>query len=178
MNKSTEQTYQEIYRSAFPKLVTYLQRRYPCNWQDAEDISAQALHILWQKWDTLESHTEAGMLRWLLLTTQNLMRDENKRKHRRPQLLSLEELTDNQHPLTMPELTLQQSEQEYTNYITEIMQRLSESDAALFHAKIIDHKPDEEIAARLGLTVNALRVRWFRIKRRILAMWDDLQQNT
>lgn len=177
MNKSTEQAYQEIYRSAFPKLVIYLQRRHNCNWQDAENISAQALHILWQKWDTLESHTEAGMLRWLLLTTQNLMRDEVRKKQRKPQPLSLEELTDNRHPLTMPEISPQQSEQEYTSYITEIMERLSESDAMLFHAKIVDCEPDKEIAARLGLTVNALRVRWFRIKRKILGMWDDLPPN-
>lgn len=85
MTKHTiEQTYQTIYRSCFPKLVTYLQRKYACNRQDAEDIASQALHILWQKWDGLDSHTEAGILCWLFLTVQNLMRNEAKKKAAKP----------------------------------------------------------------------------------------------
>jgi len=178
MNKSTEQTYQDIYRASFPKLVTYLQHRYACNLQDAEDIAARALHLLWEKWDAIESHTEAGMLRWLFLTARNLMRDEAKKKRRRPELISLEEMTDSQHPSALPDPTPQQIEEEYTRYLTEITQRLSPNDAALFRAKIAEHESDESIAARLGISVNTLRVRWLRVKRRILNIWDELKHDT
>ena len=173
MNKSSEHVYQNIYRLCFPRLVTYLQRRYACNLQDAEDIAAQALHILWEKWDAIESHSEAGLLRWLLLTAQNLMRDEVKKKRRRPELVSLEEMNDSQHPPAPPE----QDEEEYAHYLTEIMQRLTESDAALFRAKIVEHDSDDAIAVRLGISVNTLRVRWLRVKRRILGMWDELKRD-
>ena len=173
MNKSSEHVYQNIYRLCFPRLVTYLQRRYACNLQDAEDIAAQALHILWEKWDVIESHSEAGLLRWLLLTAQNLMRDEVKKKRRRPELVSLEEMNDSQHPPAPPE----QDEEEYAHYLTEIMQRLTESDAALFRAKIVEHDSDDAIAVRLGISVNTLRVRWLRVKRRILGMWDELKRD-
>ena len=176
MTNTTEQSYQEIYRQAFPKLVVYLQHRHRCSMQDAEDIAAQALHILWTKWDTLETHTGAGMLRWLLVTAQNLMRDETKRRQRKPQPLSLEELTESEHPFALPEF-IQSNDEAYDTYITEIMRRLSENDAALFRAKIVDRKTDEEIATQLGITANALRVRWLRVKRRIHAMWDDLPPN-
>ena len=179
MTKHTiEQTYQTIYRSCFPKLVTYLQRKYACNRQDAEDIAAQALHILWQKWDGLDSHTEAGILCWLFLTVQNLMRNEAKKRRRSPVLISLEKMTDNQHPIALPETSPQQSEEEYDRYLKAIMRMLSERDAALFHAKIVEKESDEVIAARLGLSQNTLRVRWLRVKRRILAMWDDLEKDT
>ena len=179
MTKHTiEQTYQTIYRSCFPKLATYLQQRYACNWQDAEDIAAQALHILWQNWDGLDSHTEAGILRWLLLTAQNLMRTETRKKRRSPVLISLDEMTDNQHPVALPEPSPQQSEEEYTRYLNAIMKRLSERDAALFHAKIVEKESDEMLAARLGLSPNTLRVRWLRVKRRILTMWDELKKDT
>ena len=179
MTKQTnEQTYQNIYRSCFPRLVTYLQRKYACNRQDAEDVAAQALHILWQKWEGLDSRTEAGLLRWLLLTAQNLMRDEIKKKRRGPALISLEEMTDSQHPSALPDPTPRQIEEEYTRYLTEIMQRLSETDAVLFRAKIAEHESDEAIAARLGISVNTLRVRWLRVKRRILNMWDELKHDT
>lgn len=175
--QSNEQTYQNIYRSCFPRLVTYLQRKYACNRQDAEDVAAQALHILWQKWEGLDSRTEAGLLRWLLLTAQNLMRDEIKKKRRGPVLISLEEMTDSQYPIAPPEPSLRHGEEEYARYIKEIMGRLSESDAALFHAKIVAKESDETIAARLGLSQNALRVRWLRVKRRIRGMWDELKSD-
>ena len=176
MTTQSEQGYSEIYRRTFPMLVTYLQHRHRCTAQDAEDMAAKALHILWQKWDTFETHTQAGMLRWLLVTAQNLMRDEAKRNRRRPKPISLEELTESEHPFALPDLP-QQSEAEYTAYIDEIMRRLSKSDAVLFRAKIVDHKSDGEIAVQLGITANALRVRWMRVKRRILAMWDELSPN-
>ena len=93
-------------------------------------------------------------------------------------LISLEEMTDNQHPIALPETSPQQSEEEYDRYLKAIMRRLSERDAALFHAKIVEKERDEMIAARLGLSQNTLRVRWLRVKRRILAMWDDLEKDT
>ena len=176
MNQTTEQIYQNIYRASFPKLVTYLRHRYACNGQDAEDIAAQALHILWQKWDTLETHTEAGLLRWLLLCAQNLMRDERKKRKRRPEVVSLEDMADTHHPALPPAPDPWQDKANYDRYVAEIQRRLSEKDAALFHAKIVEHARDEEIAARLGISIGTLRVRWLRVKRRILNMWDELKK--
>lgn len=177
MTTQSEQGYSDIYRFAFPKLVSYLRNNGIRNHHDAEDMAAQAMHILWQKWDTFETHTQAGMLRWLLLTAHNLMRDENKRKRRRPQPISLEELTDSDLPFDIADFS-QQTEEEYADYIAEIISRLSPNDAVLFRAKIVDCKPDAEIAARLGLSPNTLRVRWLRVKRRILTMWDELKKDT
>ena len=118
------------------------------------------------------------MLRWLFLTARNLMRDEVKKKRRRPELISLEEMTDSQHPSALPDPTPRQIEEEYTRYLTEITQRLSPNDAALFRAKIAEHESDESIAARLDISVNTLRVRWLRVKRKILNMWDELKHDT
>ena len=178
LNTQTELNYSDIYRVCFPILVTYLQKGYVCNRQDAEDIAAEALHILWEKWDTLETHTEGGMLCWLLQTAKNLIRNETKKKTRRPETVSWDDLEEYQYPAAPPETSPHQAEEEYARYLTKITQRLSESDAALLRAKVIDRESDSEIASKLGISVTTLRVRWLRAKHRISAMWDELKNET
>ena len=176
-NTQAEQCYSNIYRICFPKLVIYLQKSHACNRQDAEDVAARALHILWEKWDTLETHTEGGILRWLLQTAKNLMRDEVKKKVRRPETVSLEEMTEGQLPQDTLDPFPQQIETEYARYLEEIANRMPEADAALLRAKIEGKQSDAEIAAQLGISLNALRVRWMRTRRKIRAVWDEVIPN-
>ena len=107
-----EQNYSDIYRDAFPKLITYLHKSGIRNRQDAEDMAAKALHILWEKWDTLETHSYPGILCWLLQTANNLMRDEIKKKARRPETVSLEEIDGQSLSQSIPELLPEQIEEE------------------------------------------------------------------
>lgn len=178
INTTKEQSYPDIYRGCFPKLVTYLQRCHACKHQDAEDLAAQALHILWEKWDTLETHTEAGILRWLMQTAKNLLRDETKKKARHPVTVSLDELTDQQLPSMDTLSSPDQDEAEYARYLAELTKRLSTSEAALLCAKVEKKQSDTEIAAQLGISVNALRVRWLRTKNKIRVIWEELSQST
>lgn len=173
-NTPMEQSYPDIYRLCFPKLVTYLQRNGACNHQDAEDTAARALHILWEKWDTMETHTAPGMLRWLLQTAKNLMRDETKKRSRGLQTVSLEDLTDHQLLQDLSEPLFGQDEADYDRYLTEILRRLPEKDAALFRAKMLERQSDAEISARLGISPGTLRVRWLRVKQKIRQMWSSL----
>jgi RNA polymerase sigma factor (sigma-70 family) len=174
VTKQAEQNYSDIYRDAFPKLVTYLQKCGIRNRQDAEDMAAKALHILWEKWDTLETHTYPGILCWLLQTAKNLMKDETKKKTRRPETVSLEEITDSQLPQDTFDPFPHQTEAEYTRYLNEILRRLSEKDAALLRAKIVEQLDDAVIAEQLGISRNTLRVRWMRVRQKIRLMWDSL----
>ena len=177
-NTTNEQSYPDIYRGCFPKLVTYLQKCHACKHQDAEDIAAQALHILWEKWDTLETHTEAGILRWLMQTAKNLLRDEAKKKARHPVTVSLDDLTDQQRPTIDMLFPPEQSEAEYARCLAELIKRLSASDAALLCAKVEKRQTDAEIAAQLGISINALRVRWLRVKKKIRDVWDEVSKST
>ena len=45
--------------------------------------------------------------------------------------------------------------------------KLSEQDRELLLDKIERQRSDDEIAQRLGITVNAVRIRWMRLKERI-----------
>ena len=177
ISTKAEQNYSDIYRFAFPRLVTYLHKSGIRNRQDAEDIAAKALHILWEKWDTLETHTYPGILCWLLQTSKNLMRDEAKKKARRPETVSLEEIDGQSLFPSVCEPLSEQIESEYAQYLAELCKRLPESDAALLRAKIEERHTDAEIAAQLGISLNTLRVRWLRTKNKIRAVWDEVTRN-
>ena len=97
MKLPTEETFESIYLSCFPKLVIYLQQ-YTANLQDAEDIASQAMMILWNKWDTMSSHTRRGLQCWLTVTAKNLLKEKNKKKKRTPPIISLDDLPPNLHP--------------------------------------------------------------------------------
>lgn len=172
MKHTDEQSYQNVYRTCFPKLAVYLQHRHACNQHDAEDIAAHALLILWEKWDSFETHPMAGMLRWLLLTAENLLRDENKKRSRKPTVVSLDELEPHQHPAAPFEPSPEQIEEEYQRCLEKLTARLPQNEATLLQDKIVLKRTDEEIAERLGISVNAVRVRWSRTKSRIRDIWD------
>ena len=165
-----EETYESIYRACFPKLVIFLQHHISCNLQDAEDIASRAMQILWEKWDTLPTHTEVGLTSWLFRTARNLARDHEKSLSRRPPTLSLDELP----PSRAPQAEQEESPEQYDRYLSRILQRLSPDDAALFADRIIRHQTDKQIAARMGITVNAVRIRWTRIKQKIRAFWQEI----
>ena len=177
VNTTKEQRYPDIYRACFPKLVTYLQRCHACMHQDAEDLAAQALHILWEKWDTLETHTEAGLLRWLMQTAKNLLRDEARKKARHPVTVSLEELSDQQLPSIDTLFTSDHTETEYERYLAALTKLLSPTEAALLSAKVEKKQSDAEIAAQFGISVNLLRVRWLRTKNKIRVLWDEVSKS-
>ena len=169
MKRSTEETYEAIYVRCFPKLVAYLQQ-HGNSLHDAEDIAAQSMLVLWRKWETLPNHSQQDILRWLLATARNLALKEAYRASRRIPTVSLEDLPPQWHPAAPPDSSLQEQEEEYYQYLAKLTQRLSHKEAELLLDKIERNKSDEEIAAKLGISVNAVRIRWFRIKAHILKL--------
>lgn len=166
MKLSPEETFEAIYLFCFPKLVAYLQQ-HTHSLQDAEDIASRAMTVLWRKWDTLESHTQRGMLRWLTATAHNLLKEENKKQKRTPDVISLEDLPLYLHPEAPPEPDPIREEEEFRRELHRLSEQLSPSEAQLLHDKIICHLSNEEIAARLKVSVNTIHIRWTRTKKHI-----------
>lgn len=176
MKLPKEETYESIYADCFPKLVTYLQQ-HGNSLHDAEDIAAQSMLVLWHKWEALPNHSQQDILRWLLVTARNLALKEAYRASRRIHTLSLEDLPAQMHPAAPPEVTREEQEEEYHKYLTELTQRLSAKEAELLLDKIERRQSDEEIAARLGITVNAVRIRWFRVKGHIAKLMNASERS-
>lgn len=164
---SKEETFEEIYQICVPKLMTYLTFR-SFSQQDAEDIVSRATMLLWEKWDDFPTHTPKGILCWLLNTVRNIAYEEERRMARLARLLSLDELPPYMHPSAPPDTSREQREEEYQQILRRLTARLPEKDRELLLDKIERQKSDDEIAQRMGITVNAVRIRWTRLKERII----------
>ena len=174
MKLPMEETYETIYVQCFPKLLAYLQQ-HGNSLHDAEDIAAQSMLVLWRKWETLPNHSQQDILRWLLATARNLALKEAYRASRRAPTVSLEDLPSQFHPAAPSDPSPSEQEKEYHQYLTELAHRLSPKEAELLLDKIERNKSDEEIAAKLGISVNAVRIRWFRIKAHIIKLMQSPQ---
>lgn len=163
---SKEETFEELYQICVPKLMAYLKFR-SFSQQDAEDIVSRAALLLWEKWDEFPTHTPKGVLCWLLNTVRNIAYEENRRIARFTQMLNLDDLPPHMHPMVMPEMSREQREAEYQRVLRKLTEQLSEQDRELLLDKIERQRSDSEIAQRLGITVNAVRIRWMRLKERI-----------
>lgn len=166
MSISQEETFESIYLSCFPKLVTYL-HRHTHNLHDAEDIASQSMLILLEKWDTLPTHTRKGIFCWLITTARHLWMEEVKRRCLAPTTVSLENLPQGLHPEAPPDSTPKQKEKDYRECLQELSDQLPEAEAALLYDKVIKHLSNEEIAEQLGISANAVHIRWSRTKKRI-----------
>ncbi len=176
MKLPKEEIYEAIYADCFPKLVAYLQQ-HGNSLHDAEDVAAQSMLVLWHKWDALPNHTRQDILRWLLVTARNLMLKETYRASRRIRALSLEDLPAQMHPTASDESSWREQEEEYRKLLTELTRHLSAKEAELLLDKIERRKSDEEIAAHLGITVNAVRIRWFRTKGHISLLMNASERS-
>lgn len=166
MSIPQEETFESIYLGCFPKLVSYL-HQHTRNRHDAEDIASQSMIILMEKWDTLPTHTRKGIFCWLVTTAKHLWMEEVKRRMQAPATVSLENLPQGLHPEAPPDTTSTQQEEDYRERLQELAALLPEAEAALLHDKIVRHMSNEEIAEQLGISANAVHIRWSRTKKRI-----------
>lgn len=164
--RSKEETFEEIYQICVSKLMTYLMFR-SFSQQDAEDIVSRATLLLWERWDEFATHSPKGMLCWLLNTVRNMAYEEDRRMARLAQLLSLDELPPHMHPSAPPDIPPERREEEYQQLLRKLTEQLSEQERELLLDKIERQRSDGEIAQQLGITVNAVRIRWTRLKERV-----------
>ena len=169
MKNPREESFESIYRICFPKLVAYLQP-HTLNLQDAEDIASQTMHLLWRKWDTLPTHTQKGILCWLFTAARNYLHEKARKEAHSPTVISWEELPPQWHPEAPPDADPKCIEEEYRKCLQELLGQLSEKESRLLLDKIERRLSDEEIAAKYGISVNAMRIRWSRTKDRIEAL--------
>ena len=163
---SKEETFEEIYRICVPKLMAYLQYR-SYSQHDAEDIVSRAVKLLWERWDEFSTHSLKGILCWLLNTVRNIAHEEDRHRAQMAQILNLDDLPPHMHPPAPSDIPPEEREAEYQRLLRRLTEQLSDGERELLLDKIERHRTDTEIAAQLGITVNAVRIRWMRLKERI-----------
>lgn len=67
-----------------------------------------------------------------------------------------------------------QEEPKFLEYMSEVRSRLESDDLKLFDMKIISKYPYVKIAAEFDTTVSAIKMRWYRLKRRLRQIVRDI----
>jgi RNA polymerase sigma-70 factor (ECF subfamily) len=140
---------------------------------DAADIVQEVFALLVEKLPTFQYNPEKSFASWLRTVTVNKCRDHYRRGKNRPVL------TDPQVDLAIPDNVGQFSVDEYRRRLArralEIMQ--SEFQPATWKAcwqAVVTNRPAADIAAELGISVNAVYVAKSRVLRRLREELDGI----
>lgn len=118
----------------------------------AEDFAQEAFSVLTRKYDEVKGHP--NIKRWLARTTANLIANEHRKAYHTREV--------SMKPDDVPTV-----EDAYFQDLASVLPpELSEKDRKLLSLCFEEELPQEEIAARLGCTVTALRMRLSRAKMR------------
>lgn len=123
---------------------------------DAEEVASAAFFELWRKREAVA--VVAGSVRpWLLVTTANLARNSHRTRLRRERFLR--RLVVEHRPDTGTELFDQVDAGVQRQELVAALRHLKPDDVALVTMTALDGYPVREVAALLGLTDGAARVR-------------------
>ena len=182
MKLPTEETFESIYHTCFPKLVAYLQP-HTNNLHDAEDIASQTMLVLWKKWDSLPTHTQKGILCWLYSAARNFLHEKARKEAHTPAILSWEELPPQLHPEAPSEFDHAHAEEEYRQCLQELMRQLTKKESELLLDKIERQLSDHEIAAKYhdnGVHIFVLisaspKPKWYKTTSTIQYFWSHIE---
>lgn len=145
----------EFYSEHYETVYKYVYREIP-NKQIAEDIAQDTFLVALEKADVFRKHPEPKL--WLLRTARNKMME----MYRRMRYWGCEPLSENM------ELAREEPMFEYKEVDLSALAILSEEEWALFKRRYLYEDTVSELAESLGITENNMRVRFTRIKKKLL----------
>ena len=135
----------------------------------ADSITSDTFYLLISKWDRLDFPSDLAILVWLKRTALFISHNEFRKQPDLP----LEESLLNQLPAEEPT----ESWVLYNDYIFKIENDLSLDERLLFHRLVVDHISYRELSELMGISVNAIRLRWHRIREKIVKRFPNLFSN-
>lgn len=166
----SDMSFDEFFKKRWNSTVVYCRDTYKISHQDSEDIAQEAFTELWNKWDTLNSHMEFVLLRWIRTTTRYIVYHHNRKKGKEPTIVPLEdwlllEELGELAPLYSPELT--KDADAYEKYIQWIRSELTPKQWMIFESIVLHENEISTTAKLLNMRVNTVSVYWLRIKNKI-----------
>lgn len=155
-DKISDAEYIKYYRMVF----RFCLRLTGGNQHDAEDLTGEVFQFFFAEQDRLDFEMPAALVTWLYRTAKNKWMKIVRHAMRKPPDMDETDLFSNQ-------FEGDKEEKQYRAYIKQIERSLSGSDLELFRAIIIEKREYPDIAERLGISEQTLRVRWFRLRQKI-----------
>lgn len=155
-DKISEAEYVEQYKKALHYCLNLTGGRL----HDAEDLTGEAFHLFFLERDRLFFESPAALTTWLYRTCKNKWMKQVRHAKRKPPDIDETDLFGD-------EFDGMEEEKQYLAYIAQIEGTLSENDLELFRAIVVEQLPYPEVAKQMGISEQAMRVRWFRLRQKI-----------
>ncbi len=163
MNRDTQQEWEKIYKKCFQRIYEYCKHRIG-NENDAMDIASEVFCLLFEKWTRYETHPEEAILAFLFRSADYKIRERGRIEEVRSGDTEIDLTT---LPEKLPIDFYIKEQDKYEEYIREILLALPEKSRELFADIVINKMPYSEIAAKLQVSENTVKLRWYRIRRKL-----------
>ncbi|MBQ7348156.1 MAG: sigma-70 family RNA polymerase sigma factor [Clostridia bacterium] len=170
----TNNSFDLVYQKYYVQLVRYCFYRVGKKFDLAEDIVNEAFILLYQKWDQLDFDCDTKILSWLTKAILNKIY-EYRRKNPLP-LISLDEEVKKEYieSQAIQSIDTEDEEFKYRLYLESIEKFLPSDECKLFYYIVIQEYDYKKCASLLGITENAVKLRWYRIKRKLRPFVETL----
>lgn len=159
------ETFENFMRAYYQLYLSYCISRGP-NPMDADEIVNEAFFRLFRKWEERYSFDLQQNKKWMYCTIENVIK-EYKRKNRKHASEDIELYAESIPEERYSPLTDAEEKIAYQELVTEIEAGLNEGDKTLFHLAYVEEKSYSEICDTVNVNDQALRVRIFRLRKRI-----------
>lgn len=167
---SLEMTYEQFYEKYFYFFVDYCKAHSFTD--EPEDIVEDAFAELWEHWDSLNSHAEFVLFKWVKEAIALIVKAYYRKRAKYPVFVESNEQIDKNYPQTANdfELSLEDDiieKETYQYYLNEVRKRLSPKDCQLFDCIMIKKMSIKETAARLSKSEKAVSVGATRLRAKL-----------
>ncbi len=170
-------TFDEIYRKKYKTVVAYCYERTRHNQYLAEEAASRAFRVLFQKWDTLNSHEEPVLQSWLLRTAYYTVKEICRQQPPAHEPLDepwCRDLADEMQSRNGNFYDLVTEKLQFECYVSQIEKALRPRARELFHYIVADGLSIRDAAEKMSITENALRIRWLRLQKELVPIVEKI----
>ncbi len=149
--------FEAIYREHWRKIYNYIYGRL-LSAEDAEEVTADVFIAAWENWEKYDA-SRAKVNTWLGTIAHNKVNDHFRKAYKRKEL-SVGEFPEQMQPIQEAAGTFDDPASDMTHMI---LQQLSEKERDLLQMRYSIGMDNEEVAAILGSTANAISHRYRRL---------------
>ena len=167
-------SYDEIFRLRYNTIRRYIAYHIGFDDPSADELTSDVFVLLLRKWNGLESHCLPVLECWLYKAAELKLKEyHRKQKKHPPGEIYYDEIYYAGNTPDDPVADEVFSGRSADRKIELIKETLSEDDRAIFEWIFEEEKSIKELAAAMGISENALYVRWHRIKRRLRSLLEN-----
>ena len=169
--------FDETYLKCFDIVYRFCFARNGGNQYSAEEATKKAMDFMAQKWEMVQSYDRKTFYFWLYSVAKMKMLETNREENQdcesldAPWCQNLVEQQQIEHGEPLDEET---EYQRFLEYSEQIEKTLRPIDRELFHYRVVDGLLHREIAQRMNISENAVKLRWIKLKEKVKPIVNKL----